>query len=222
MFEKIVFKVCSLRELPRPMTYVPDPTNISGVGSTKCIWIPTQSEMRTLIRKYINDIAFSCHILHVPSLPATIDTVYTQIASQDVVHPGISMLLLCIIASVTSQWAYRDVEEKGLFESPGAASQQTSQWVKLALDVMDHSRRNCKLSIEHVQALVIGACVLCNLEGFASQCRGLLSTAVDVARELGLHLHNRGVKQSTKGSDSDAVAVEMQRRVWWYLTATDW
>lgn len=132
------------------------------------------------------------------------------------------MLLLCIIASVTSQWTYRDAEEKGLFESPDAASQQTSQWVKLALDVMDHSRRNCKLSIEHVQALVIGACVLCNLEGFASQCRGLLSTAVDVARELGLHLHNRGVKQSTKGSDTDAVAAEMQRRVWWYLTATDW
>ncbi|KAF3024753.1 hypothetical protein E8E14_005318 [Neopestalotiopsis sp. 37M] len=201
---------------------VQNPTNTSGLNSIKCIWIPAQTEVRILIRKYINDISFLCHVLHVPSLPGTIDVIYAQIASQDVVQPGAVTLLLCIIASVTSQWTYRDVKEKGLFDTPAAASQQTSQWVKLALDVMDHSRRNCKLSLEHVQALVIGACVLCNLEGFASNFRGLLSMAVDIARELGFHSNDRRSNTFTREHGSDAVEIEMQRRVWWYLTATDW
>ena len=220
MFDPLRFKVCSLYRLPKPVAYIKE---TPGDGIVKCIVFPTNLETRVLLQKYIDDIAFTYHVVHLPSLVENIDSLYAQIDSETV-QPGRAMLLLAIIASVTSQWTAEDAASKGLFDCPNSAGQQTASWIKASLDVLGHSRRSSTLCVDHVQALVIVSCVICHLEGFSSKFRSMLSTAVDVARQLGLHMVDHRVGQAMTAAQAKlgTVESEIRRRVWWFLTSTEW
>ncbi len=163
------------------------------------------------------------HVIHAPTLVDMVDRLYIQLNQRAHIQPGPATLLLSIIASVTHQWTRTDVLEHGLFGSPEAAGEQTSAWVKASLDVADSSRRNGSLSLEHVQGLIIAASVVCGIEGFSQRYRSIFSTAVMIAQEIGLHLVDRPTNETVPGSRKlSVVEAEMSRRVWWFLTGSDW
>ncbi|KEF57996.1 uncharacterized protein A1O9_05919 [Exophiala aquamarina CBS 119918] len=64
--------------------------------------------------------------------------------------------------------------------------------------------------------------VVCNLEGVSQRYRTMLSTALTLGRELGLHRLNESEQNlpSNVGA-SNQVEAEIGRRVWWYLIATE-
>jgi hypothetical protein len=62
-----------------------------------------------------------------------------------------------------------------------------------------------------------------HIEALSPRFRVLLAEALAVSRTLGLHL----IDSATTGGaplqgSADPVTREMKRRVWWYLTSTDW
>ena len=190
------------------------PTNF---GTLRCIWLPEYPEAKILLEKYIRDIDHIHHVVHTPSLPSILDEVYACLSQQGHLNPGSVILLLSIFASSTHCWLQRDCAN-GLFSASGEANSQAQLWVKATEDILDIAHRTASVSIAGLQGIIIISFVLGNLEGFSRRCRILCSMGILLARELGLHcLDHPSNAKLTNPSE-----VEMGRRVWWYLVASDW
>jgi hypothetical protein len=132
-------------------------------------------------------------------------------------------LLCSILASVSYFWTPQDCRPN-LFATMTEANEQAPFWVKTTLDLLNHVHGSGSPSVETLQAMIIVSFVVCNLGGVTPRYRSLISTALTMARELGLHrLDQSGLEtSSSKGGNVDVVETEVGRRVWWYLVATDW
>ncbi|VUC27757.1 unnamed protein product [Clonostachys rosea] len=222
--DSLTFKVCALGQLANPVTYIFQPSASSfGIANpVKCIWIPELSEARLIIDKFIEEIDYIRHIIHLPSLQTTIDELYTHVGLQNDAATGPLSLLLSIIATVRQNWTRDDPTDEVLFPSSPEAKQQTTSWVKATLDLIDHSARIGANSLQHVQALLHTCYVLFHLEGFSTQLRSVFGTTVTFARNLGLHVIDLPVNMDYKpNTRSSVLAAEMGRRVWWSVVTLD-
>lgn len=213
--DDLVFKVERIRAIPQAPTYT------AQLGRpTPCVWLPRHAEARALLDCYITDLSYIQHVVHHPSLPAAIDDVYRQIEGQGPVRPGSLVLLLSIFANATHVWAPRDDgdSEGSLFLSSAQANAQTPLWIKATYAVLNAAQNDAALALETIQGIIILSFVICNLEGVSLRYRSLISTALLLGRELGLHR----LDHEARAAAANTLQVEMGRRVWWYLVATDW
>ena len=184
---------------------------------SRCIWLPQYSEAKILLEKFIQDIDYMYHVVHVPSLPAVFDDVYACLKQQGAIKLGNIMLLLGIFASCTDCWVRSDCE-RGVFSTSAVANMQSPLWVKATEDVLDIAHRTTRVSIEGIQGIIIASFVLANFEGFSRRSRSLCNMAILLARELGLHC----MDHPSNANSAKSARAEMGRRVWWYLAASDW
>ena len=211
----LVFNIDRIRAIPQAPTYT------TQLGKpTPCVWLPLQTEANVLVNSYIRDLSYIQHVLHPPSLPATIDDTYRQVGGQAPVQSGHLILLFSIIACATHIWGPQedDDNEHSLFVSSAQANAQTPLWIKSAYAVLNAAQDNVTPTLETIQGIIILSFVLSNLEGVSIRYRSLISTGLLLARELGLHR----IDSASNAHVANALRVEMSRRVWWYLVATDW
>ncbi len=91
---------------------------------SRCIWLPEYHEAKILLEKFIQDIDYLYHVVHVPSLPAIFNEVYACLNQQRAIKLGNMMLLLGIFASCTDCWVRSDCE-RGVFSISAAANMQS-------------------------------------------------------------------------------------------------
>jgi hypothetical protein len=185
-----------------------------------CVWLPYHAEAKILVDSYIEDLSYIQHVVHQPSLQAAIDAVYRQFDSHGPVNPGRLVLLLSIIASVTHVWVSRanSSSEHSLFLSSAQANAQTPLWIRATYNVLNATQDIGAPTLEMIQGIIILSFVVANFEGVSMRYRSLISTALLLSREMKLHQLDAALHTS----GADAVRIEMCRRVWWYLVATDW
>jgi hypothetical protein len=210
--DDVIFKIEHIRAIPQAPTFIAQLEK-----PVTCIWLPTQAESRVLVDHYIETISCVQHIVHQPSLPALVDDVYRQIEGKQAVRPGSIVMLLSILASATHVWVSCDKDDS-LFLRPAQAHAQTLMWIRATQTVLSAAQNNAEIELETIQGTAILGFVVCNIEGVSLRYRHLLSTAVVLSRELGLHRTDR----ASHVSRQDVLNCEMGRRVWWYLVATDW
>lgn len=198
------------------------PSSSLSFEPTKCIWLPQREEARALVEKYLNHITYIHHVVHSPSTRILVDDVYDSLQKGSQTPLGSVILIISICADVTYSWTPQD-EESELFSNAEEANSQAIFWLKDALDLLDNAQRNAHTSIECIQGLLLLSFMICNLEGISIRARSILSKAITMAHELGMHRidhpNNAGVGQPPRWSGLKA---EMGRRVWWYLASTDW
>ncbi|KAH8701278.1 hypothetical protein GQ44DRAFT_717885 [Phaeosphaeriaceae sp. PMI808] len=211
----LVFNVDRIQAVPQAPTYT------TQLGKpTPCVWLPLQAEANVLVNSYIQDLSYIQHVLHPPSLPTTIDDTYRQVGGQAHVQSGHLILLLSIIACTTHIWGPREDydDEHSLFVSSAQANAQTPLWIKSAYAVLNAAQDSATPTLETIQGIIILSFVISNLEGVSMRYRSLISTGLLLARELGLHR----IDSASNAHVATPLRVEMSRRVWWYLVATDW
>lgn len=210
-------------QITKPASYIyQNPTSPSSPGEiTKCIWLPDYEEANSLVQKYLSDITYIHHVVHSPTVRKVVDETYEDFSKGVSPKVGHIALLLSIIASATYSWTTLDSNK--VFLTVGDADRQCPSWIKAALDVLEYSRQTTSGAIEDIQATIIVSFVVTNLEGVSPRYRNLISSAITLGREILLHridhLSNSGLLVI---SPTDSVRAEIGRRVWWYLTATDW
>lgn len=190
-------------------------------STKRCIWLPLHDEARILVEKYITEITFLHHVVHTPSVRTMIDELYCDLRESKPVKIGYVSLLLSILASTTSFWTERDMCNP-IFPTVEEAVAQSTQWMRLAMEVVDYSRYKHFESIEDIQAMVILIFVTANIVGITSQARHMVSTAISFARELSLHRIDCPHNSNLDVPSPSSAKAEICRRVWWYLVATDW
>ncbi|KAK3324192.1 hypothetical protein B0T19DRAFT_224628 [Cercophora scortea] len=221
---KIIFKLVPIRDMPQAPAYImqlQDP-NSAILEPTRCVPLPQYHEAKILVEKYMNNLSFIQHVVHHPSLlPGTVDEVYLRLNSyQDPAWLGHVVLLLSLIAGGTYGWTEYDCDGRlPIFPSCPEAYSQTEPWIKAALDVLNAAQSSACLSLELIQGLIVILFILSN-QGISLRYRSLLSTALVMGRELGLHRCDH--PNNLKINQRNPVRVEMGRRVWWYLVSTDW
>ncbi|KAL4781991.1 hypothetical protein BJX76DRAFT_369430 [Aspergillus varians] len=195
--DKVVFRTCTIRQIKNATSILARDSSdvISSEDVTKCFWIPLYEESKCVVEKYLEDLTYLVHVIHIPSIRTMMDQLYQEIHMQRRPKPSHIVLLLSIIASTLYSWTSRD---------PGTLLSLTAEelmsrafvFLKGALDLLEYSSR-------------------------ASD--GLLLTAITGARDLRLHRLDQESDSDIAGNEiGDTVQTEIKRRVWWYLVATDW
>lgn len=211
----LVFNVDRIQAVPEAPTYT------TQLGKpTPCVWLPLQYQAKVLVSGYIQDLSYIQHVLHPPSLQTTIDETYLQIGGQTPVQSGHLILLLSILACATHIWDPReeDDDQHRLFVSSAQAHAQTPLWIRSAYAVLNAAQHCAAPTLETIQGIIILSFIISNLEGVSMRYRSLISTGLLLARELGLHR----IDSPSNTHVATPLRVEMSRRVWWYLVATDW
>lgn len=213
--DELDFKIGKLRSIPQAPAFT-----IQNGRLVPCIWLPLREEVMKLLDYYVTELNYIQHVTHYPSLAATFNEVYDQIESFELVQSGKVVLLLGIIAHTTHVWtAPKNLEsELPLFLSSSQARSQTSVWIKATYTALNASQESSALVLETIQGIAILSYVICNMEGVSLRYRCLISTGLLLGRELGLHRTDHESNITTAGT----LKAEIGRRVWWYLTSTDW
>ncbi|KAL2828464.1 hypothetical protein BDW59DRAFT_49762 [Aspergillus cavernicola] len=222
--DKSVFRSCTIKQIKNATSILHQNSSdvASGENLTKCFWVPLYEESKYLVEKYIEDLTFLLHVVHIPSLRATVDTIYQQLHSEK--RPKLShvALLLSIIASTLYSWSSREPRTL-LSLTVEEISRCPSVWLKATLNLLEYASQTSTGSLEEIQARIITSSVVCNLEGVSSRYRSLISAAITGARELRLHRIDHGLGSAyTDRQPGNTVEDETGRRVWWYLIPTDW
>lgn len=221
--DPISFRTCPVRRIVKQGSFVlqNDPSAPSfGSGEvTRCIWLPRRDEARIIVHKYLSDVNHFHHVVHVPTLMATIEQIYDCIDSNATLDIGLMTLLLSMCAASTYTWSPQD-DARLLYGTVAEARGQSLWWVKAALDVMDHAQRIGHASLECIYGMIILFYVFCNIEGLSPRARSLNARSISMARELSLHRVDAPGNHEIPNMGS--LRMEMYRRTWWFLVATDW
>jgi hypothetical protein len=136
--------------------------------------------------------------------------------------PGQVALLMSMFGSASYAWTFHDMDES-MYPNVESAHSQSTMWVRACLDLLDHCRRSSIRSFEALQAIVIAFFMLVNLEGMTLRYTSMVSQAICMAREIGLHrLDHPNYATSDHAPRVGTITEEIGRRIWWYLCATDW
>lgn len=157
------------------------------------------------------------NVLHATSVKAMVGEVYMQLRSGHTIDSGSAALILSICASSAYFWDW-DFPAHFRFLSEDNAAAQSLAWRGAAWDLLDQGQRAAKHSLDAIQARMILADVVYNLEGATSRFRYLHSCARAAAYEVKLHL----IDMPGRDSEDNELQREIKRRVWWYLAGTDW
>ncbi|KAK5988698.1 putative transcription factor lepB [Cladobotryum mycophilum] len=224
--DPIVFRTCPIRLICNQPSFVVQnraaSTSPGQIDAIKCIWLPRRDEIRIIVQKYISDISYFHHIIHVPTIQSLVEDIYTNLEQNVPVDIGGILLLVCICASTTYAWTPQD-DVRCLFANVAEANSQSTFWIKQALDVSDHAQRTAYASIECVQGLIILFFVFCNHESVSQRARNCIMSAISIASELSLHRIDEPPNMLTPAiARMSEAKKEMGRRIWWYLVAMDW
>lgn len=216
----VEFRVASMQSISQARQLADrDGPPLSCSLSRRRFVLPEYSDAKILLDKFIQDLeCFFHHVAHIPSLPGTLDHLYSSLNQQSELSPGEAILMMSIFSSATHSWTEMDCEQRGLFHSPAEAHAQSIHWLTATEDLVEIARRNTRLSIDAIQGIIVLKYIPENLEGLARRCRWLNSTAILLARELGLHC----IDHPSNAALANTAQAEIGRRLWWHIVSTDW
>ncbi|KAF5699042.1 fungal transcriptional regulatory [Fusarium mundagurra] len=199
-----------------------DAASFAEPKTIRCVNVPLRHEAHILVNKFIADVSPFHHVIHTTSLHRVIDSLFNDLDQGRVSDTGTLLLLLAICSSSSYMWTILD-NHRRLYPDIATADSQSMMWLRASLDVIDYTHRTSRLTIECTQAMVIVFFQLCCREGISRRARSLAAQAIVMARALELHridFHNQS--SDTEGLQCSRTQTEIGRRVWWYITATDW
>lgn len=169
--------------------------------------------------EYIDNLQ---HVIYESHIRTMIDDIYSKLNDAEQLVAGQLALLLAILASATAIYQYFPPDAP-LELSNSDSSQASLVWTKAALDLLGTSQRTSEGRVEDIQATILLSFLLYHLEGFSARTRSLFASSMSMARELSLHkIDAPGSQSSDLLVHTDPVSLEMKRRIFWHVAATDW
>lgn len=171
-----------------------------------------------LLEKFSNDVEHVHHLVLAQSLPLVFERTYQSLIQQSQIKSGDMILVLSVIAAAMHSWTDQDCRTRGLFTNCTEPHRRSALWVKATEDLLDIAHRTTRISLEGIQGVIIVTFVSASYKGFSRRCWFLMSNALALAREIGLHC----IDHPSNADRANTAEAEVGRRVWWYLVASDW
>jgi hypothetical protein len=176
--------------------------------------LPEQSKARRLLDHYIDCIHWAYHICHTPTLHNMVKVLY---ADNKTLNAG----ELALLAAVLAISAYYGSPSLGM----GDTSDLGTKLMALSQKAMTDANYLHTPTLETVQAhLVLGYTILAETGEMATTLLSLRA-AIHCSQTLGLHRidspRERRIRDKSP-TKVDHIRLEMTRRTWWHLCASDW
>ncbi|KAK0637848.1 putative transcription factor lepB [Lasiodiplodia hormozganensis] len=185
------------------------------------IVLPSEAHAVFMFNTYMKSVEHHHRVIHGPTVRALLSRVYSSLPCGQYPAPGHIALLLVIFASTAYSWRLSS-EEQNLFASSDDCIEAARTWGISAVDILELSRRVTVRSLEDLQAMIIGASTFQYAEGDSRHASFLHTSALALARNLGLHKIDFPARPQTLSSPDAAIENEIRRRIWWHLAARDW
>jgi hypothetical protein len=203
--------------------HVPTVSRLSCQLST-VILLPHRQEATELLGIYLRHIEYLHHVTYNPWLNDILREIYDAIETEIEPSLGSVSLLLGIFASSCAFLQATSPDQVPRKISIFEAQHLTTTFLKSTLDCLDARSRIASANLETLQAFVTVFFLMYNLEGLSSRARIGVTKAVGMAKDLGLHRLDLELPGSAQPglAERSKVEIEIKRRVWWHLVATDW
>lgn len=188
-----------------------------------CAQLPPKEETLRLFQTYFEYIGQFQHILLESHCRDLIEDVYFNVSHVSATTAPRGAALVFSILAISVLLGPFD----GSFESMLAVMRDrftlSAVYIRAAMDCLDQARRRMDHTLENVQALIILFFLINHVESFSGRSCTLMAEAIAVARLLSLHqIDVPAGRRGQSNYENNPVVREVKRRVWWYLTATDW
>ncbi|KAB5559619.1 hypothetical protein GE09DRAFT_1172606 [Coniochaeta sp. 2T2.1] len=191
------------------------------------IQLPPKQKAVRLLQIYIGHIGYFQNIIYQPHALELIHEVYHAVSYVSTITAprGLALILAVIAFGVILD------PIEGDFDTVLPVFKQrlkiSTVYMRASMDCLEQHRRTLSHSLENVQAMFVLQFLINHIETNSPRARSLLAEAVTVSHSLCLHLVD-SISPRTSPAEllsvacEDPIVLEMKRRVWWYLTATDW
>ena len=161
-------------------------------------------------------------VLHLPSTYAMMEDTYQNIVegSQELSMAKL-LMLFTVFAGAAITWTPQLL--KKLHSTQEEAKAAFMSYTRLAMSILDNVYRPLTPSTTALAAIATLAYVLLNADSFSTNVYWLRSRCILMARMM--QIDRIDTAKSVEGRrfrGPNAIETEVQRRIWWYLVASDW
>ncbi|KAL4924987.1 uncharacterized protein BDV17DRAFT_199006 [Aspergillus undulatus] len=182
--------------------------------------LPPLSEAKTLFDHFATTMHQTIGILHIPSAYDLMEQVYQGLAGGTAPEKSTTMLLFAIFAvsAASPPDALMELPEA----SPYRAIAAYGTYLRTARSIMENGEE-VPASTTALAALTLLAHLVTNDSAHGLDGHLLRSRCYWMARTMDIHrLDTPKRRKERKEKGFDVIELEVQRRIWWNLIATDW
>jgi len=160
-------------------------------------------------------------VLHIPSTRFLMERTYQCFLEGEEPPAADLMLLFAVFAGAALVWTPQLLEK--LNTTQWEAKSAFMGYTRLALAIIDHPRQILQSSTTALVGIATMAHLLMNTDGFPLKVHLLRNRCLLMSRDLGIHrLDTAKAREERRLKGCNMIEVEVQRRLWWSLVASDW
>lgn len=182
--------------------------------------LPTYKDAAALLDKYTETVDATYRTLHRPTAWHLLRVLYADLAANRLPTPTQLSFFLCIFAGS----AYVS-KAKFQFESPYLRGRSqialAEHWARQAVSLVTDPA--VPPSVEALQTIVSLAHLGAQIEGPSGSFGTLGLLGLRMAQAMNIHrLDSQPSRDERRKNGADMVALEVKRRIWWHMVASDW
>ena len=199
--------------------------NLSGSSGTELTisqllsGLPAWKDALTLFEHYVTNVNWIYHIIHVPSVRRQMETMYVNIEAA--VQPNTAHLAL--IYAILSLSAYFGSSSSAIPFAGIEGKIWSRRWSSFTIHALADDRKSYPVGIETLQTVILLSTFLLPNMGASALNMTFVGMTVSSARMLGLHQIDSNISRKDREKNGyNVVDLEVRRRIWWYITSSDW
>ncbi|KAJ5579515.1 uncharacterized protein N7459_005500 [Penicillium hispanicum] len=183
--------------------------------------LPPLRQARELVNHFASTLQPTVGVLHVPSTRDLVEKIYQSLLEGEDPSWADLMLLFSIFAGAALAWT------PGLLEILNATREEAmaafKAYTHYAYAILDHPTYPLQPSTTALVAMSIMAHLVMNTDGIPMKVPMLRQRCLLMSRELQIHrLDTAKSREERRLNGCDEIDVEVQRRIWWNMVASDW
>ncbi|KAJ3546194.1 hypothetical protein NM208_g2123 [Fusarium decemcellulare] len=185
--------------------------------------LPPIDQARQLFEHFTATLHRSLCVLHIPSTRALMERTY-ELALSGTGDPGLEdiLMLFGIFAGAALYWTNNLVQTLNSTKENAKSAFET--YTHLAMSILDNAHRPLTPSTTALTAVATLAHIVLNSEdSFPTKALTLRIRCLLMARAMLLHrLDTPTSRKERRLKGENTIEIEVQRRVWWSMVASDW
>ncbi|KAF3387365.1 hypothetical protein F1880_000921 [Penicillium rolfsii] len=183
--------------------------------------LPPLRQARHLFNHFATTLQPTFGVLHIPSTESLMERTYESLLEEETPSAENLMLLYSIFAGAALVWTPQLLVQ--LQSTPEETKAAFKAYARLALDILDHPSRLIQASTTSLVAIGTMAHLLMNTDGFPVKVHLLRHRCLLMSRDMQIHrLDTAKSCEERRLKGCNMIDVEVQRRVWWNMVASDW
>jgi hypothetical protein len=183
--------------------------------------LPPLGQARELFNQFVLILQPNIGIHHIPSTRALMEQTYQTMVDGQEPSPTSLLLLFSIFAGAALSWTPEFLKKINSTEPETKAA--FTAYTRLALSILDDEQRPVPPSTVAMEAISTLAHLVSSSNGLPVKLHVLRIRCTLMARTMNIHrLDTVKSCEERKANGCNMIEIEVQRRIWWNMVASDW